>query len=139
LIVDAHEADMDARPGGATKFDFICSVMHEQLGDIYALTDILIEQANSLPMFSFSNEKEHVMKLATIALAITFALPTTVASAEGPMNLGDSVPHSSRGVTVNTARPIATRPRNLSGNTLAPIMHDPSGSTLVPSAMSRGG
>jgi hypothetical protein len=57
LIVDAHETDMDARPGGATKFDFICSVMHEQLGDIDALTDILIEQADSLPMFSFSKRR----------------------------------------------------------------------------------
>jgi hypothetical protein len=79
------------------------------------------------------------MKLATIALAIAFALPTTFASAEGAMNLGDSVLRSSRGVTANTTRPIATRPRNLSGNTLAPIMGDPSGSTLTPSAMSRGG
>jgi hypothetical protein len=32
------------------------------------------------------------MKLATIALAIAFALPTTFASAEGAMNLGDSCP-----------------------------------------------
>jgi hypothetical protein len=140
LIVDAHEADMDARPSGATKFDFICSAFQEQLGvKLPLLTDFLIERTDFLPMFPFSNEKEHVMKLATIALAIAFALPTTFASAEGAMNLGDSVPRSSRGVTANTTRPIATRPRNLSGNTLAPIMGDPSGSTLTPSAMSRGG
>jgi hypothetical protein len=79
------------------------------------------------------------MKLATIALAIAFALPTTFAIAEGAMNLGDSVPRAFSGVTVGAAGPIATKPRNLSGNTLAPIMHDPSGSTLTPSAMSRGG
>ncbi len=79
------------------------------------------------------------MKLTTIALAIAFALPSTFAAAEGPVNLNDSVARSSRGVTINALGSIATRPRNLSGNTLAPIMHDPSGSTLAPSAMSRGG
>jgi hypothetical protein len=77
------------------------------------------------------------MKLTTIALAIAFALPSTFALAEGPMNLGSHVARPFTGVTV--ARPMATRPRNFSGNTLAPIMHDPSGSTLTPSAMSRGG
>jgi hypothetical protein len=83
------------------------------------------------------------MKATTIALAIAFALPatfvSTFATAEGVMNLGDSFTRPSRGVTVNAPSPIVTRPRNLSGNTLAPIMHDPSGSTLTPSAMSRGG
>jgi hypothetical protein len=79
------------------------------------------------------------MKVTTIALAIAFALPSTFASAEGAMNLGDYVSRPSRGVTIEARGPIATRPRNLSGNTLAPIMHDPSGSTLTPSAMSRGG
>ena len=79
------------------------------------------------------------MKITTIALAISFALPSTFAAAEGAMNLGDSVVRPSRGVTVNAPGPIVTMPRNLSGNTLAPIMHDPSGSTLNPSAMSRGG
>src|SRR5271154_554624 len=104
-----------------------------------ALTDILIERANRLPMFSLSKEKEHAMKLTTITLAIAFALPATFAFAQGPMNLGGSAPHSFRGVTVGTAGAIATSPPNFSGNTLAPIMHDPSGSTLTPSAMSRGG
>jgi hypothetical protein len=79
------------------------------------------------------------MKLTTIALAIAFALPSTFATAEGAMNLGDTVARPSSSVTVGATDPIATRPRNLSGNTLAPIMHDPSGSTLTPSAMSRGG
>jgi hypothetical protein len=78
------------------------------------------------------------MKLATIALAVAFALPTTFAIAEGSLNY--SAPAARpvvRGVTLT--RPVAIRPRNISGNTLAPIMHDPSGSTLTPSAMSRGG
>jgi hypothetical protein len=81
------------------------------------------------------------MKLTTIALAIAFVLPSTFALAEGPMNLDNSpgsyVARPTTGVTV--ARPLVTRPPNFSGNTLAPIMHDPSGSTLTPSAMSRGG
>jgi hypothetical protein len=104
-----------------------------------ALTDILIERANRLPMFQRSNEKEYVMKITTIALAIAFALPSTFAAAEGVMNLEDTVAHTPRGVTIHASGAIATRPRNMSGNTLAPIMHDPSGSTLTPSAMSRGG
>jgi hypothetical protein len=78
------------------------------------------------------------MKLTTIALAIAFALPSTFAFAEGSLNYSAPVARPVvRGVTVT--RPIATRPRNLSGNTLAPIAHDPSGSTLTPSAMNRGG
>jgi hypothetical protein len=78
------------------------------------------------------------MKLTTIALAIAFALPSTFAFAEGSLNNSAPVARPVvRGVTVT--RPIATRPRNLSGNTLAPIAHDPSGSTLTPSAMNRGG
>jgi hypothetical protein len=76
------------------------------------------------------------MKLTTIALAVAFALQSTLALA-GPMNFGSHVGRSFAGVSV--ARPIATRPPNFSGNTLAPIMHDPSGSTLTPSAMSRSG
>ena len=80
------------------------------------------------------------MKLTTIALAIAFALSTASAFAEGTLNYSTPVARPVvRGVTVGTARPIATRPRNISGNTLAPIMDDPSGSTLTPSAMSRGG
>ena len=104
-----------------------------------ALTAILIERANRLPTFSLSNEKENVMKFTTIALAIAFALPSTFAVAEGAMNLGDTVARPPRGVTIHASGAIVTRPRNVSGNTLAPIMHDPSGSTLTPSAMSRGG
>lgn len=76
------------------------------------------------------------MKIATMALAIVLALPATFALAEGPMNLGEPV---LRGVTIGAARPMAFRPPNASGNTLAPIINDPSGSTLTPSAMSRGG
>jgi hypothetical protein len=81
------------------------------------------------------------MKLKTIALGLAFALPSTLALAEGPMNLGGNVgSYASRPFNnVTVARPLATRPPNFSGNTLAPIMHDPSGSTLTPSAMSRGG
>jgi hypothetical protein len=79
------------------------------------------------------------MKLSTIVLAIAFALPTTFAAAEGANNLGDSVSRPFGVTNVGTTGAIATKPRNLSGNTFAPIMHDPSGSTLTPSAMSRGG
>jgi hypothetical protein len=79
------------------------------------------------------------MKSTTIALVIASALPTSFATAKGAMNLGDYVaPHFS-GTTIRTTGAIATKPRNLSGNTLAPIMGDPSGSTMTPSAMSRGG
>jgi len=78
------------------------------------------------------------MKLTTIALTIAFALPTTFAFAEGTMNYAAPVARPVvRGVTVT--RPIATKPRNLSGNSLAPIADDPSGSTLTPSAINRGG
>jgi hypothetical protein len=80
------------------------------------------------------------MKFTTIALAIAFALPSTLAFSEGPMNLAEPAARPVvRGVTAGTASPIATKPPNISGNTLAPIMHDPSGSTLTPSAMNRGG
>ena len=79
------------------------------------------------------------MKPTTIALAIALALPATVAFAQGPMNPQSQAARHYNGVTVGTAGSIATRPPNFSGNTLAPIMHDPSGSTLTPSAMSRGG
>jgi hypothetical protein len=74
------------------------------------------------------------MKLATIALAVAFALPTTFAIAEGSLNYSTPAARPVvRGVTLT--RPVAIRPRNISGNTLAPIMDDPSGSTLTPSAM----
>jgi len=78
------------------------------------------------------------MKLATIALAVAFALPTTFAMAEGTLNYSTRAARPVvRGVTLT--RPVAIRPGNLSGNTLAPIMQDPSGSTLTPSATNRGG
>jgi hypothetical protein len=80
------------------------------------------------------------MKLTTIALAIAFALPSTLAFSEGPTNLAEPAARPVvRGVTIGTAGLIATKPLNISGNTLAPIMHDPSGSTLTPSAVNRGG
>jgi hypothetical protein len=73
------------------------------------------------------------VKLATMALALAFALPTTFALAEGPMNLAEPVARPVvRGVTLI---PKATRPRNLSGNVPAPIIHDPGGSTLTPSVI----
>ena len=81
------------------------------------------------------------MKFTTIALAIAFTVPSTFALARGGhgggMHVGSSVsrPFAS---PVGTGR-IATKPRNVSGNTLAPIARDPSGSTLTPSAMNRGG
>jgi len=84
------------------------------------------------------------MKLTTIALAVAFALPATFAVAANGMNFGNSVtrsfgnPNVGRGVTVGGTSRIATRPPNFSGNSLAPIMHDPSGSTLTPAAMARG-
>jgi hypothetical protein len=77
------------------------------------------------------------MKITTIALAIAFALPSTFAVARGGMHIGS---HVTRPFTsVGSAGRIATRPRNISGNTFAPIAHDPSGSTLTGSAMNRIG
>jgi len=77
------------------------------------------------------------MKLTTIALAIAFALPSTFALARGGMSFGS---HGARAFSsVGAAGRIATRPRNITGNTLAPIARDPSGSTLTPSAINRGG
>jgi hypothetical protein len=78
------------------------------------------------------------MKLTTIALAIAFVLPSTFAFARG-ISIGSHVTRPFGGTTVGAAGRIATKPRNVSGNTLAPIAHDPSGSTLTPSAMNRGG
>ena len=77
------------------------------------------------------------MKLATAALLIAFAVPSTFAFAQGGMQLGSQVtrPFSA----IGAAGRIATRPRNVSGNTLLPIAHDPSGSTLTGPAMNRGG
>jgi hypothetical protein len=79
------------------------------------------------------------MKLATIALAIAFALPSTFALARGGMrmSMGSHVSHSFEGT--GAAGRIANKPRNVSGNTLGPIAHDPSGSTITGAAMNRGG
>ena len=73
------------------------------------------------------------MKMTTIALAIAFALPSSFAFARGGMHMG-----STRLFTnpVGTGR-IATMPRNISGGTLGPIAHDPSGSTINGAAMKR--
>jgi hypothetical protein len=77
------------------------------------------------------------MKITTIALAIAFTVPSTFALARGGMHIGSHVtrPFVS---SVGTGR-IANRPRNVTGNTLAPIAHDPSGSTISGSAMNRTG
>ena len=81
------------------------------------------------------------MKFTTIALAIAFTVPSTFALARGGqgggMHIGSSVsrPFSN---PVGAGR-IANRPRNATGNTLAPIGHDPSGSTVSGSAMNRTG
>jgi hypothetical protein len=78
------------------------------------------------------------VKLTMMALALAFALPTTIALAEGPMNLAEPVARPVvRGVTVMPS--MTTRPRKLSGNVPAPIVHDPSEPTLAPSVIfSRG-
>ena len=79
------------------------------------------------------------MKLTTIALALAFTLPATFALAQAPMNL-PGTEYRTTGVTVGgQTGPIATVPRNISGNTLGPIAQDPSGSTLTPAALVRGG
>ena len=77
------------------------------------------------------------MKITTVALAIALTLPSTFALARGGMNTGSQVTRPSS--TAAAASRIATRPRNTSGNTLLPMAHDPSGSTLTGPAMSRGG
>jgi hypothetical protein len=76
------------------------------------------------------------MKLTTIALAIAFAFPSTLALARGGMSFGS---HGDRAFTVGATGRIATKPMNASGNTLGIMAHNPSGSTLAPSAMNRGG
>ncbi len=75
------------------------------------------------------------MKVTTIALAIAFALPSTYALARGGMHIGSEVTRPFAN-PVGMGR-IAREPRNISGNALAPIANDPSGSTLTGSAMSR--
>ena len=84
---------------------------------------------------------ETTMKLATIALAIAFALPSSFALARGGMSVGSHVgSHVSRPFsTGGAAGRIANKPRNATGNTLAPIAHDPSGSTVTGSATNRTG
>ena len=81
------------------------------------------------------------MKFTTIALAlaIAFTLPSTFALARGGISIGSHVTRPFARAAVGAAGRIANRPRNISGNTLAPIAHDPSGSTLTGSAMNRGG
>jgi hypothetical protein len=78
------------------------------------------------------------MKFTTIALAIAFALPSTFALARGGMHIGSHVTRPFGNVNVGAGR-IANRPVNISGNTLGPIAHDPSGSTITGSAMNRTG
>jgi hypothetical protein len=79
------------------------------------------------------------MKLTTIALALAVTLPTTFAFAQSPMNWENQATRSVRSASVAQTNRIATTPRNMSGNTLAPIANDPSGSTLTQSAVNRGG
>jgi hypothetical protein len=108
----------------------------EQLGGFYRAK----EEFNGVDaVASYLNDKgETTMKFTTIALAIALVLPSTLALARGGMSMGSHVSRSLGGTTVDTGR-IATKPRNISGNALAPIAHDPSGSTLTGSAVNRGG
>ena len=75
------------------------------------------------------------MKYIIIALAIAFTIPSTFALARGGMHIGSHVTRPFRS-PVGTGR-IANRPRNTTGNALAPIAHDPSGSTITGSAINR--
>ena len=86
---------------------------------------------------SYLNKKETTMKVTTIALVIVFALPSTFALARGGMSMGSHVSRSFGGT--GAAGRIANKPRNVSGNTLGPIAHDPSGSTITGTAVNRGG
>jgi hypothetical protein len=105
------------------------------------------------PRFRLSKRKEKPMKLTTIALALAFTLPATFALAQAPMNLPGTeyrttgvtvvqpgTEYRTTGVTAAQTGHIATRPINISGNTLGPIAvgADPSGSTLTPAALIRG-
>ena len=81
------------------------------------------------------------MKYTTIALAIAFTVPSTFALARGGHGGGMSIgSHVNRPFAnpIGTGR-IANRPRNITGNSLAPIAHDPSGSTISGSAVNRTG
>lgn len=100
-----------------------------------ALKKNLVVRVRSSPI---SQVKEIAMKYTTIALAIAFTVPSTLALARGHgggMHIGSSVsrPFSS---PVGSGR-IANRPRNATGNTLTPIARDPSGSTFTGTAMNR--
>jgi hypothetical protein len=103
-----------------------------------ALKKNLVVRVRSSPI---SQAKEIAMKYTTIALAIAFTVPSALALARGGhgggMHIGSSVsrPFSS---PVGSGR-IANRPRNATGNTLAPIARDPSGSTFTGTAMNRTG
>ena len=77
------------------------------------------------------------MKVTTILLAIALALPGSFAFARGGMHIGSEVTRPFAN-PVGMGR-IAQEPRNISGNTLGPIAHDPSGSTMTGSAMNRTG
>ena len=105
-----------------------------------ALKKNLVVRVRSSPI-SQVQVKEIAMKYTTIALAIAFTVPSTLALARGGhgggIHIGSSVsrPFSS---PVGSGR-IANRPRNATGNTLAPIARDPSGSTFTGTAMNRTG
>ena len=107
----------------------------EQLGGFHRAEEEF--NGNDAILSYLKTTKERTMKLTTIALAIAFTLPSTFALARGGMHIGSHVtrPFAS---AVGTGR-IAAMPRNVTGNTLAPIAHDPSGSTLTGSAMNRTG
>ena len=78
------------------------------------------------------------MKLTTIALAIGFALPNTLAFAEGTLNYSTPAAHPVvRGVRLT--RHAVIRPRDISESTPVSVIREPSRSTLTPLAMSRGG
>ena len=72
------------------------------------------------------------MKFTTLALALALALPSTYALARG----GHGGSHVS---SLGGSGRIASKPRNISGNSFAPIAHDPSGSTMTGSATKRTG
>jgi hypothetical protein len=117
------------------------SAMCEQPGAYIALKVEFKEQRKDAAVVPSPTTMETIMKLTTIALAIAFALPSTFALARGGMSVGSHVgSHVTRPFsTGGAAGRIANRPRNVTGNTLAPIAHDPSGSTVTGSATNRTG
>jgi hypothetical protein len=106
----------------------------EQLGGFYRAKESF---NGARAVVSYLTAKETIMKLTTIALAIAFTVPSTFALARGGMHIGTQTPRLFSN-PVGTGR-IAIRPRNVSGNSLGVIAHDPSGSTLTGSAMKRTG